>query len=413
MNIRSTDLGCHEHNLSLFQFVKEQVRVSSQRRITFSEYMNWVLYHPEFGYYNGSQPKIGAGGDFFTSVHLGPDFGELLAEQFVELWEVLGCPEPFTLVEMGAGQGILAVDILQYLQERHPEFLRALTYGIIEHSPRFRTEQAHRLKPWSDLGCSIQWLDWEAIPQNSITGCFFSNELVDAFPVHQVVFENGQLQEVYVTVDLGSEDANPQSLQFAEFTEVIGDLSTPQLSEYFQFLDIHFNSELYPDHYRTEVNLAALDWMTTIASKLHQGFVLTIDYGYSAQKYYSPMRQGGTLQCYFQHRYHNHPYLNIGYQDLTAHVNFTALEKQGERWGLETVGFTQQALFLMALGLGDRLATLSQPSGLSLSAVLRHREALHSLINPMGLGNFGVLIQSKGLNHLQPIKLKGLSVPDP
>jgi SAM-dependent MidA family methyltransferase len=188
-------------------------------------------------------------------------------------------------------------------------------------------------------------------------------------------------------------------------------LSTPQLLSYFSPLKIDLLSNIYPEGYRTEINLAAIDWITTIANKLHQGFVLTIDYGYSADRYYTPTRSSGTLQCYYQHRHHNNPYIYIGKQDITAHVDFTALEKQGELLELEVIGFTQQALFLMALGLGDRIAANSQTPGQNLSEVLRRRDSLHSLINPMGLGGFGVLIQGKRLTASKPIQLKGLTIP--
>lgn len=367
--------------------------------------MDWVLYHPEWGYYSTAQPKIGTAGDFFTAPHLGRDFGELLAEQLAQMWEILGQPQPFTLVEMGAGQGILAADILRHFHQQYPQIWPHLNYIIIERSPLFQVEQAQTLKSWCDRGGSIQWRQCHEIDQNSITGCYFSNELVDAFPVHQIRFRNGQLQEVYVTTN---PDVPPGRPSEPQFQEVIGEPSTPKLAEYFLFLGIELNCDRYPDPYRTEVNLASLDWITEIARTLHRGFILTVDYGYSSEKYYSPMRSEGTLQCYFQHRYHNNPYIHVGYQDLTTHVNFTALENQGQLWGLETVGLTQQGLFLMALGLGQRLSALTQTEGLSLGEVLRRREALHSLINPMGLGNFRVLIQSKGLESQQPIQLKGL-----
>jgi SAM-dependent MidA family methyltransferase len=150
--------------------------------------------------------------------------------------------------------------------------------------------------------------------------------------------------------------------------------------------------------------------MDQVSDRLLRGYVLTIDYGYPATKYYSPFRSGGTLQCYYQHRSHSNPYLHIGHQDLTAHVNFTALEHRGGRKGLKTLGFTQQGPFLMALGLGDRLlANNNGQVSQDLSAIIRRREALHSLMNPMGLGGFGVLIQSKGLTPTeQQFPLKGL-----
>ncbi|MEL7035658.1 MAG: class I SAM-dependent methyltransferase [Cyanobacteria bacterium J06592_8] len=397
-----------ESNLILRKFISEQIHQSSNQRISFAEYMNWVLYHPQQGYYATRQTRIGASGDFFTSPHLGKDFGELLAEQFVEMWEILDQPRPFTLVEMGAGQGILAADILQYLKQHYPQCLQAIDYIIIEKSATLKVEQQQKLEDLVGSTVSVRWCEWHDVPDRSITGCFFSNELVDAIPVHLVVKRDRQLKEVYVS----STAHNSSNLTIEDyFTEIEADLSTPQLQTYFESLKIDLFSSRYPEGYRTEINLAALDWMTTVANKLNQGFVLTIDYGYSAERYYNPTRSGGTLQCYYQHRHHNNPYIHIGQQDLTAHVNFTALEQQGELFGLEVIGFTQQALFLMALGLGDRIAAVSQSSEQNLSEVLRRRESLHSLIDPMGLGNFGVLIQAKGLSPEQPIHLKGLTIP--
>lgn len=391
----------YDNNLNLCDFIAQKIKDNPQNRITFADYMNWVLYHPEQGYYSINKPKLGAEGDFVTSPYLGADFGEMLAEQFFQMWEILDFPNSFTLVEMGAGQGILASDILLFLQKKYPEFFKCLNYIIIEKSNFLKAQQQHQLPKKLADSISIKWCNLEDIPNNNIIGCFFSNELVDAFPVHQVIVQNKQLQEIYITLD--SE---------VKFKEIIAELSTEKITDYFKLIDINLCSNIYSEGYRTEVNLAALDWIKTLATKLNQGFILTIDYGYTAQRYYLPSRTEGTLQCYYQHRHHNDPYLNIGRQDITAHVNFTALQLYGENWGINSVGLTQQALFLMALGLGDRIAALSQPSNYSISEVLQRRECLHSLIDPMGLGNFGVLLQSKGLNPSQPqIPLKGFSFP--
>jgi SAM-dependent MidA family methyltransferase len=151
--------------------------------------------------------------------------------------------------------------------------------------------------------------------------------------------------------------------------------------------------------------------LTTIGQKLHRGYLLTIDYGYNSDRYYNIGRTTGTLQCYYQHAYHNDPYINIGHQDLTAHVNFTALENHGQNIGLINLYLTKQGLFLMALGLGDRLANISQ-SNLSINQLLERRQHLHQLIDPTGLGNFGVLLQGKNLgDRLANHPLKGFTFP--
>ncbi len=423
-------------NPELCLAIANRIIDSPQRRITFAEYMDMVLYHPEHGYYS-SAVKLGLkGGDFFTSVHLGADFGEMLAVQFAQMWEILGRPVPFSLVEMGAGQGLLATHILKYHQQHHPDFFAILKYVIVEKSPSLKQEQQQRLQDFP-----VHWCNLEDIPPNSITGCFFSNELVDALPVHQFILEDGELREIYVTVQGGDEAGGrgqeaggrgqgespinkftspsphtpptPQTPPTSpSLTEVTGEASTPKLAEYLDLVGIDVTQKVYEDGYRSEINLAALDWLSIVADRLQRGYVLTIDYGYPASRYYNPRRSQGTLQCYYHHRHHNNPYVNIGQQDITAHVDFTALEKWGDHCSLNQAGFTQQGLFLMMLGLGDRIAAISHQQQ-ALSQLLQRRETLHQLIDPSGLGGFGVLVQSKGLNKIEISQpLKGLTVPE-
>ena len=381
------------HSNPLQKLIANRIATSPQRRITFAQYMDLVLYHPQYGYYASGKAMIGSQGDFFTSSSLGEDFAQLLAQQFVEIWEILGNPHPFMLVEMGAGTGLVAADVLRYLQQ-FPELLKSLEYIIIEKSSGLIAKQQELLQSFCEQ-VKITWKTWAEILDASITGCCFSNELVDAFPVHQIVVEAGKLREIYVTEDI---------------TEIRDNISTDRLVHYFDLINI--TPSTFPDGYRTEVNLAALDWLETVSQKLKRGYLLTIDYGYTAERYYSPQRSQGTLQCYYQHHRHNNPYINIGNQDLTAHVNFTALERQGERCGLHKLGFTQQGMFLMALGLGDRLSDLASGQ-YSFQQVLQRRDALHQLIDPAGLGSFGVLVQSKGLSESQQGQvLRGLKIPE-
>ena len=440
-----------DSNPALCEIISSRIASSPQRRITFAEYMDIALYHPEYGYYSTKAVNLGKQGDFFTSVHLGGDFGELLAEQFVQMWEILERPKPFTLVEMGAGQGLLAADILNYLQRQYLDFFASLEYVIVEKSLALRQEQQQRLQDFP-----LRWCNLEDIPPKSITGCFFSNELVDALPVHQFTLEAGQLREIYVTTrdsegsggveEWGSGGVEEISEQIffppsppsgspvastrgtrarrwthhpplfpsppLPFIEVIGELSSEKIAEYFDLLGIDFAQSGYADGYRSEINLAAVDWLSIVADRLKRGYLLTIDYGYPANRYYNPRRSQGTLQCYYQHRHHDNPYINIGRQDITAHVDFTALEKWGDRSRLQKVGFTQQGLFLMALGLGLRIANLSHQQQ-PISQMLQQRDALHQLLDPMGLGGFGVLVQSKGLKEAEISQpLKGFLVPE-
>lgn len=383
------------HNLELVSVIGDRIANFPQHQITFAAYMDLVLYHPQHGYYASNAERIGTGGDFLTSPYLAADFGEMLTIQLYQIWQILGEAQQFKIVEMGAGQGLLVAQILDYAHRVYPDFFRSIDYIIIEAAPAMIVAQQARL---SDL--PVRWCSWEDIPDRSIVGCFLSNELIDAFPVHQVVVVDNKLQEVHVTFDRDG----------LVFGETIDELSTARLETYWHLNQIDLLSDKYPDRYRTEVNLAALDWLELVFKKLQRGYIISIDYGYSAARYYNPMRSQGTLQCYYQHAHHNDPYINIGNQDLTAHVDFTALQQQGELFGLQTVGFTQQGLFLMALGLGARIAAISTSGG-DIQSLLQRRQNLHQLIEPMGLGKFGVLIQSQGLTPAQQsILLSGLSI---
>ncbi len=384
------------------QAIAQIIQQSAKQRITFAEFMELALYHPQFGYYATPNSIIGPQGDFVTSPHMGRDFGEVVAEQLVDMWVALGRPDRFDLVEMGAGQGLVAGDAIAYIQSHYPNCFATLNYIIVEKSAALQAEQQKRLNHWNEKGISITWQTLDGI--EPLTGCAFSNELVDAFPVHWVELRDQKLQEIYVTYGENG------------FSSQLGDLSTRRLQSYFKQVDINLSN--YPEGYRTEVNLAALDWIAQITNKLERGYLLTIDYGYTAGRYYSLARVEGTLQCYYKHSHHSDPFIHIGEQDITAHVDFTALEKQGSKAGLINLGFIQQGLFLMALGLGDRLNALSQinadtaATATDIQAIMRRREALQQLISPMGLGNFGVLIQAKGLTQKEIARpLRGLTIP--
>ncbi len=365
--------------------------------------MEMALYHPQ-GYYSTRSNTIGPQGDFITSPHMGHDFGELLAEQFADMWQALGQPNPFTLMEMGAGQGLVAADVLAHLQTHSPHCFACLSYIVVEKSGALKAEQQKRLSHWQSQGVSLSWQNLSDVPAQSIVGCAFSNELVDAFPVHWVEWQGNALQEMWVGV---SEEG---------FVPVLAELSTPQLQTYFKRVSVDLSD--HPEGYRTEVNLAALDWTKTVSEKISRGYLLTIDYGYTAHRYYAPARAQGTLQCYYRHGHHDDPFTYVGEQDITAHVDFTALERYGAEVGLAKIGFTQQGLFLMALGLSDRLSRLSHSSSnqtataKTIQAIMMRRDALQQLISPLGLGNFGVLIQGKGLTPKEIARpLKGLTIP--
>jgi SAM-dependent MidA family methyltransferase len=243
----------------------------------------------------------------------------------------------------------------------------------------------------------VFWIDPNVFEEDKvqIQGCFLSNELVDAFPVHRVVSDHGELKEIYVTQQNG---------QLAEHWDLLSDR---RISEYFNSMDI-----VLQEGQKAEVNLLGLNWMEKVALCLKRGFVLTIDYGYYAEELYTPMRREGTLRCYYQHQISDNPYERLGEQDITAHVNFTSLIKQGEEFGLRFTGFVPQYQFLIGLGILQEMESFGKE--LTEMNALQVRLSLKHLIEPeVGMGEvFKVLIQHKGIDKPQLEGLRNLrSIP--
>jgi len=357
--------------------------------MTFERYMALCLYHPEFGYYMQDRERTGVAGDYFTSSDLHPVFARLVARQAVEIWEAMGRPRPFTFVECGPGRGLFASEFLAWAKQTLPDFFSALAYTAIHPAgagaqPCARVLERLREK---DLGNAIR-LAGNLEELDLVTGCFFSNELVDAFPVSVVTRAAGHLKEVYVTAE-GS-----------ELREKLGPLSDPHLAAY-----VARYAPQLEEGQRVEVNLHAVRWIRSVAGKLVRGFVLSIDYGEVAERLYTPDRPRGTLLAYRSHRASEDFFSAPGECDLTAHVNFSALIEAGKDAGLEWSGFTTQEAFLMALGEPNEFADLYDP-GQDEVQKLQARLKLKRLVSPAGMGTtFKVLIQHRGVSGL---KLTGL-----
>jgi SAM-dependent MidA family methyltransferase len=356
-------------------------RIEEKGPVPFSQFMEWCLYHPRYGYYSAEGIRIGKEGDYYTGPCVHPLFGGMVAKQLSQMAAILG-EEDFDVVEMGGGRGFLCQDILDWAKKKAPHFFKGLRYFLVETSPSLLKEQKERLHPYEEEG-KIQWMDPVTFEKGKdrITGCILSNELVDAFPVHRVVFDNGQLKEIYVTRHNG------------QLIEAMGKLSDPGLLPYFESMSITLQ-----EGQRAEVNLRALDWMERVERFLEKGFVLTIDYGYLAEELYAPLRRNGTLLCYHQHQISENPYEHLGEQDITSHVNFTGLIKKGEEVGLRFTGFVSQYRFLIALGILWEMESLNKE--VSELDGLRLRLSLMHLIEPeAGMGEiFKVLIQHKGIS---------------
>ena len=346
--------------------------------IPFARFMELALYHPQFGYYmRPSDPgteRIGWNGDFYTSSDVHPILGQALARQAVQVDALLGHPDPFMIVEMGPGKGLLAKHLLSHCQLMSKSLAQRLRYVLIECSPAMRALQQQQLRPWIRPAGPVSWLeDIASLAPDSIAGLLFSNELPDAFPVHRIQNVGGVLKEIFVEVRDG------------RFVESLGDLSTPDIDVYLRRLHIAL-----PEGYRTEINLRAPIWMRQVAASLNRGVVITIDYGHSAEDLYGPQRPKGTLLCYSSQLASEDPYARVGLQDMTAHVDFTALATVGEEAGLTVTGFTNQMSFLMGLGVEEMIAQLMPETA-------EFRAALH-LLKPEGMGRtFKILVQHKGL----------------
>jgi SAM-dependent MidA family methyltransferase len=352
--------------------------------ITFAEYMRECLYHPIHGYYSQAEARKFA--DYYTSVDVHPIFGRLLARQFSEMWEQLGQPREFQLVEAAAGTGRLAGQILDFAVAKLPEFYEALRYVAVERSPARCDQLATRLKQHTVRQRCETRID---MPTKIAVGCIFSNELLDALPVHRVAQEEGMLREVFVASDGGS------------LREVRAPLSTCAISEYFAAQKIALM-----DEQQAEAGLEACDWITEIGRRMERGFVLTIDYGHEAADLFDSHHMAGTVLAYANHRASEDLFAAPGEQDLTAHVNFTALRLWGERAGLRTLGLVPQMAFLLALGQRNEFADLYD-EGMGEVERVRARLQLKTLIFPEGMGErFQVLVQEKGVGG---VKLTGLA----
>jgi SAM-dependent MidA family methyltransferase len=350
-------------------------RIQSSGPITFAEYMEACLYYPLRGYYAKADQDPRR--DYFTNVDVGPLFGRLLARQFREMWQQLGRPSAFWLIECGAGTGALAKHILDFAGESFDDFYSGLHYVSVEQSEPRRAAQAGLLAVRAANGHFASSCEF---PREVPCGCVFSNELLDAMPAHRVVRERAALREIYVAFGKSG------------FRETTGPLSTPRLSEYFAEQGIELQ-----EGQQAEVCLAACDWIVEVGQRLGRGFVMTIDYGREARELYNERHMRGTFLAYKRHRTDEDVFDAPGDQDLTAHVNFTALDLWGRRSGLLRTTLTTQTDFLLSIAQDSNYADL-QKENLTEAEQARSRLLFKTLINPEGMGEtFQVLIQHKGV----------------
>ena len=369
--------------LSLSEIIKD--RICSQGPVSFHDFMEMALYYPGLGYYTSAACKIGKGGDYYTSPYLSNIFGHVIAKQLEEMWQLTG-KNDFTIVEYGAGPGSLCIDILTQLK-KNKKLYKNLKYCIIEKSEAMRHIEQKTIDD-PDLVKKISWHN--SIEEiQALTGCVLANEVLDNFSVHRVIMKENELMEVFVDYD-------------NSFKEILRP-APAVIKGYFKNLNVEL-----PKDYCTEVNLQAIEWIKNISASLIKGFVLTIDYGFPSSELYHPYRRQGTMVCYHKHSVNDHPYINIGQQDITAHVNFSALNSWGTKSGLINCGFTDQSQFLLGLGLTEHLRKLEESEKGSFE-VRKKIMQLYTLLMSMGR-KFKVLIQQKGLQN--PV-LSGLQFRQP
>ena len=354
---------------------------TAQRGILpFARFMELALYCPEYGYYEQQKDNVGRRGDFITSVSTGELFGQLLAFQFAEWLEIEARSQKpeVRIVEAGAHDGKLAKDILTWLQLQRPELFSQLEYCLIEPSPRRQEWQSETLKQFAPR---VRWFtDFKNLKfktkKTKLTGIIFSNELLDAMPVHRFSWDatNKKWFEWGVAVD-------GEKFVWAR-------MPRPVHNSRFTIHNLQLESVL-PDNYTIETSPAAENWWRAAAGILERGKLFTIDYGLTDDELFSPARTKGTLRAYFRHHPSDDLLANAGEQDLTAHVNFSAIQKAGEEAGLKTENFCTQPQFLTQI-----LAKAQQDKNFGEWNASRARQ-FQTLTHPEHLGRaFRILVQS-------------------
>lgn len=363
-----------EHSYKLASQI-QQVIAGKGGAIPFSEFMHLALYAPAMGYYAAGQRRFGAEGDFVTAPELGDVFGQCLARQVAQVFEEIEAP--CDILEFGAGSGRLAVTLVNELERLAllPEH-----YFILETSPDLQQRQRQMLT--EQLPQYIERFVWlDSMPEQAITGVMLANEVLDAMPVEMfAVDDEGIAQQLLVkSADEGFQwDYRPADGLLAE-----------QISK----LEL-------PAGYSSELNPAINGWIEMIAQGLKKGVVLLIDYGFPEHEYYHPQRTGGTLMCHYRHHSHSNPLTLVGIQDITAHVDFTAVAEAATASAMEVLGYTTQTNFLLGSGLADLVAVVDTDDEKITKEQLAKNHEIQLLTSPAEMGElFKIIALGKGIEH--------------
>jgi SAM-dependent MidA family methyltransferase len=354
----------------------DQVRaeIAASGPLTFARFMTIALYDPERGYYRSATERPGRAGDFLTAPETHPIFGAALARQLDEVWRRLDRPKQFVLREYGAGSGTLAASILAGLRDDGSGLVEALVYEPIELNAHRRAQIEARLGPLPPTSTG-------AGPSHFI-GAVLANEFLDALPIHRVEQHEGRLWE-----------------RFVDWDDVPGNLlerrsepSTPALAARLAQDGVEL-----AEGQVAEICLALEPWLDEVGADLERGLVLVIDYGHRAPALYEPARVGGTLRAYAGQRAHADPFIAVGRQDLTAHVDLTALEAAALARGLDALGDVSQAVFLVGCGLEELVERVRSNPSTTLEEWLAVRSSIARFLDPAALGGFRVVLLGRGL----------------
>jgi len=312
-------------------------KIADKGSISFTEFMQTVLYEPGLGYYSAGSTKLGAEGDFITAPEISPLFSQSIAQAILPALDAI---DESSILEVGAGSGKMATNILQHLNhlDNLPE-----KYYILELSADLRLRQQQYIKSKAaELYERVEWLD--SIPEN-LNAVVIANELLDAMPVVRFKKEKQGISTEHVIIEDGE----------FKFNYILNsdnnDSSYQRICQRLQKIESE-NAELNPG-FKSEINFNAEDWLTSISEKLNSGVILLIDYGYPQHEYYHEQRNNGTLTCFYRHRHHDNPFIYPGLQDLTAHVDFTAIADCAIECGMNVLGYTTQSNFLFGAGIAQ------------------------------------------------------------
>lgn len=367
----------------LKDIIKQEI-IEHESFLPFKKFMQLCLYTPTYGYYSGNNHIFGKGGDFITAPEISPLFGAAIANQIADVYD-----NNYDIFEFGAGSGKLALDVLKRLEE-----LNKLpnNYFILEVSGSLKARQQDKLKQHPQLYKRCQWLS--ALPKKPIKAVVLANEVLDAMPVN--IFRKAKknvIEESYIgfsdkaqNKDIEKSNKNLEDNEFYNFW-----LPTSNLQLIEAMLDIKKPLAI---GYQSEINLSIKPWLKSIYDFLSEGLVLLIDYGFPQSTYYHEDRSSGTLMCHYQHKSHPNPFINLGKQDITAHVDFTAVAEAAFNLGFDISGYTSQAAFLISNGITDLIANYSEVE------LFKANSAIKMLTMPQEMGElFKVIALTKNLDN--------------